>query len=290
MLDSDFRLTAVEVVHHAGADVRRTDSQPWRPSVDDREVHQLGERFAERHGRIKTSAIHPQRDVCAPECWQIGLEESGNATGKCRPVRPRVGDSRPRRHERPCVWTLHPLPELVERGEAVLRLIACDDARVDSTYRGTDDPIRFHSRLVQRLIYANLVGAQGSTALKDQNDLPVRLSAKFIDRVLNHCFGHVAHRSLHWVGNCLKRSVPGRIWPALSRFQCAVQPPSTGNAMPVIEAAAPEARKTESAPSSSTVAKRLLGCCASSTSRITFSRGMLCAFACPSICASTSGV
>ena len=51
--------------------------------------------------------------------------------------------------------------------------------------------------------------------------------------------------------------------------QCAVQPPSTGSAAPVIEAAASLARKTASAPISSTVAKRLFGCCARSTSRIT---------------------
>src|SRR5882724_7770617 len=48
-------------------------------------------------------------------------------------------------------------------------------------------------------------------------------------------------------------------------LQCAVQPPSTGSAMPVIDAAASLARNTVSAPNSSTVAKRLLGCCASST-------------------------
>jgi len=43
-------------------------------------------------------------------------------------------------------------------------------------------------------------------------------------------------------------------------FQWAVQPPSIGNATPVIEAAASLARKRVSAPSSSTVAKRLFGC------------------------------
>ncbi len=45
--------------------------------------------------------------------------------------------------------------------------------------------------------------------------------------------------------------------------QCAVQPPSTGRAVPVIEAPASVQRKTPSAPSSSTPTKRLLGCWAS---------------------------
>ena len=61
--------------------------------------------------------------------------------------------------------------------------------------------------------------------------------------------------------------------------QCAVQPPSTGSAVPVIEAAASLARNTASAPISETCAKRLFGCDFSSTSLITLSRGMLCALA-----------
>src|SRR5205823_4772832 len=59
-----------------------------------------------------------------------------------------------------------------------------------------------------------------------------------------------------------------------ARFQCAVQPPSIGSAAPVIEAAASLARKTASAPISSTVANFLFGCCASNTSRTTCSREM----------------
>ena len=41
--------------------------------------------------------------------------------------------------------------------------------------------------------------------------------------------------------------------------QCAVQPPSTGRAVPVIEAAPGEHRNTVSAPSSSTVGEALVG-------------------------------
>src|SRR5215472_8730290 len=56
--------------------------------------------------------------------------------------------------------------------------------------------------------------------------------------------------------------------------QWAVQPPSMGRAVPVIEAAPTLQRKTASIPSSSTIAKRLEGCWARRTSRITRSRGM----------------
>src|SRR5262245_16781363 len=58
--------------------------------------------------------------------------------------------------------------------------------------------------------------------------------------------------------------------------QCAVQPPSMGSAVPVIEPALSLHRKTASAPISSTVAKRRVGWFFRKTSRITASRGMLC--------------
>jgi len=65
---------------------------------------------------------------------------------------------------------------------------------------------------------------------------------------------------------------------------------ASGSAAPVIDAPPSVDRNTVSAPSSSTVANRLLGCWPSSTSRMTWSREMPCALAWPSICASTSGV
>jgi hypothetical protein len=136
------------------------------------------------------------REVCAAECGQMGLEKPWNTTGERRPVRPRVGNSRPSRHEWPRVGTLHPLPEIVELGKAILRRIARNDAGVDGTYRGPNNPIRFDSHLAQRLVYADLVGTEGATALKHKHDLSVRLPAKFIDRLLNHCLGHVTHLSL----------------------------------------------------------------------------------------------
>src|SRR6516225_6873997 len=220
-----------------------------------------------------------------PKCSRIGLEKAGNAAGKGRPVRPSVGNSSPGRRKRPRIGPLHFPPKLVELSEAILRCVACNDAGIDGTDRGADDPIRFDARLVQCLVYTNLVGAERSAALEDEHHLSAGICAKFIDRISNHCLRHAIHRGLPHIAKG-----PLQTAKQLSQFQCAVQPPSTGSAMPVIEPAASEARKTDSAPSSSTVAKRLLGCCARSTSRITFSRGMLCALACPSICASTSGV
>src|SRR5436190_4424607 len=72
--------------------------------------------------------------------------------------------------------------------------------------------------------------------------------------------------------------------------QCAVQPPSTGSAVPVMDAPPGPQRKTARAPSSATSAKRLLGWAASRTSRMTSSRLMPRALAVSSIWFSTSGV
>ena len=66
---------------------------------------------------------------------------------------------------------------------------------------------------------------------------------------------------------------------ALGPCQWAVQPPSTGSATPVIEAAASPHRNTTVPAISSTVAKRFVGCSARKTLRITSSRLMPCAFA-----------
>src|SRR5262249_3748246 len=70
-----------------------------------------------------------------------------------------------------------------------------------------------------------------------------------------------------------------RVFMAILPFpQCDVQPPSTGSAMPVIDAAASEARKTVNAPSSSTVANFLVGCCASSSGCVGQDRASSCAY------------
>src|SRR6516225_10700249 len=157
MLGIDFRLTAIEIVHHAGPHVRRADGQAWHSCLDDGKIHKLSQGLPERCGRIESGTIHPQWNVRSPECRQMRLKKPGDASQKGRPVRPRVRHSRPSRCERPSTRALHPVPELVELGEPVLWLIARDDAGVDGTNRRADDPIRLDPRLMKRLIYANLV-------------------------------------------------------------------------------------------------------------------------------------
>ena len=63
------------------------------------------------------------------------------------------------------------------------------------------------------------------------------------------------------------------------RLQCAVQPPSIGNAAPVTEAPLSLHRNKARAASSVTSMKRLLGWFFSNMSEITLSRAMPCALA-----------
>src|SRR5262249_46753674 len=211
----------------------------------------------------------------------VGLEESRDAAKHCRPVVRGVGSRRPARAA-PQRLAAAAATKLLKPGEPVLGLVAGNQARIDGADRGADDPVRFDLRFVQGLIDAGLVGAERATALKHQRDLP------FVRRKLRARRGlGRERRTVHDLDHLGHGSLPAF---ALAVVQCAVQPPSTGNATPVIEAAASLARNTVSAPISSTVAKRLLGCWARSTSRMTCSRGMPCALAWPSTWASTSGV
>jgi hypothetical protein len=80
----------------------------------------------------------------------------------------------------------------------------------------------------------------------------------------------------------------GRLRAVMS--YCAVQPPSMGNAVPVIDAAASVHRNTASAPICSVVTNWRVGCAWSYTSLTTSSSVMPRAFAVSGICLATSGV
>ena len=270
----ELHLAAVEVVHHARAHMRRADRQPRMPAVD---------RARSRRARpascaaARSSNSRPGRRRAAHarrERRQVRLEEAGNAAASVvhedsASATPVQAGNTPHKFGAPRAART---PGAAAGG---LRRVAGDEAGVDGADRGADDPVRLDAGLVQRLVDAGLVGAERAAALEHEHDLPVVLGADS----LTASRGEVLVLIM-----VVSQSVVG-----LSA-QCAVQPPSTGIAVPVIEAAASEARNTAKAPSSSTVAKRLFGCCASSTSRITCSRGMPCDLAWPSICASTSGV
>src|SRR3977135_2308078 len=55
--------------------------------------------------------------------------------------------------------------------QTLFRFIAGDDRAVDRADRGADDPVWLDARLVQRLVDADLVGAERAAALQHEDDL-----------------------------------------------------------------------------------------------------------------------
>src|SRR5215831_17264352 len=141
MPDRDGGLAAVEVAHLAGAHVRGADRQAWRAAFDERKVDQLGERLREWRGRVEAGAVASERIVRAEKSQRIGRKESGNSAEQGRPIGRGVGEPRPVR-QTPEFLALHAAPELLQPVEAMLRLVAGDQAGVDGADRGADDPVR----------------------------------------------------------------------------------------------------------------------------------------------------
>ena len=101
----------------------------------------------------------------------IGPEETGDAVRKVDQFgRLRSNHGRLAKTSRIGPWPTRPQNSL--RRATRSRLVACDQAGVDRPDRGADHPVRLDPGLVQGLVDACLVGAEGSAALKHQNDLP----------------------------------------------------------------------------------------------------------------------
>jgi len=81
-----------------------------------------------------------------------------------------VGEPRPV-HQTPEFLALHPAPEFLQPVEAILGLIAGDQAGVDGADRRADDPIRLDPGFVERLIDTRLVSAERAAALEHEHDL-----------------------------------------------------------------------------------------------------------------------
>src|SRR5262245_46009216 len=137
----DGGLAAVEVAHLARAHVRGADRQARRAAFDERKVDQLGERLREWRRRVEAGAVASERIVRAEKSQRIGLKESGNAAEQGRPIGCGVGEPRPVR-QTPEFLTLHAAPEFLQPVEAMLALVAGDQAGVDGADRGADDPVR----------------------------------------------------------------------------------------------------------------------------------------------------
>src|SRR5689334_12220537 len=197
------------------------------------------------------------------ECRErIRLEEARKAAGQNSQVRQRLRSFGP---HRPCIpkrSVVHPPPELLKLGQTILRLVPSNQARIDRPNRGTDNPVRLDARFVQCLIDTSLIRTERAAPLQDQNDL-------------------AWPRWLVW--NLARRHRSGRFDFSV-RIHCAVHPPSTGRAAPVIEAAASLQRNTDKAPICSVVTNCRVGWAWRRTSRTTSSSLIPRALAVSGIC------
>src|SRR5918996_1713537 len=176
---------------------------------------------------------------------------------------------------------------------------ALDRARVGGTAHSSPEALERLARAVAPALHEPVRDHRGihraGAGAADRLDLHPSL----LEEVIEDAPGECAVRATALQGE-VDASWPGlgrnsfsnaarRLRPHLP-VHCAVQPPSTGSAAPVIEAAASLARNTTSAPNSSGVTNCLLGCEARMTPRTTSSSLMPCAFAWSVIWPSTKGV
>ena len=96
---------------------------------------------------------------------RVGSEESRNSVRDRRPVRQPFIESWKSGTNIPDRILLHPLPEFFQLRQAILHPVARDEARVDGADRRADDPVWLDSSVMQGLIDAGLVRAQGAAAL-----------------------------------------------------------------------------------------------------------------------------
>ncbi len=86
MLHRQRAVTAVEITHLAGADMRRTDGQSRRGSIGQIEIDQLEQGLLQRRGRIEAGMIGAEWIGLADMRQRIRSEEAGNAVGDGRPI------------------------------------------------------------------------------------------------------------------------------------------------------------------------------------------------------------
>jgi hypothetical protein len=165
-------LAAVEVAHLARAHMRGADREARRAPCDEGKIDKLAQSLLQRRRGVEPGIVAPERIVRAEKRERIGLEESRNAAEHGRPIRRCVAEARPIR-QAPELLAPHAPPELLEPLNAIVGLVAGNQAGIDGADRGADDPIRPDSRFVLSLIDTRLVRAERAAALKDENNLPL---------------------------------------------------------------------------------------------------------------------
>ena len=86
MFSSKLAIAAVEIAHHAGADMGGADGEARLAAVDEIEIDQLAKRLLQRGGRIISGMLGAERIEIAGMRQRIWPEETRDPVGHCGPV------------------------------------------------------------------------------------------------------------------------------------------------------------------------------------------------------------
>src|SRR5213076_3449937 len=187
----------VEVAQLAALHVDRADGEARALRFQQLEVDERRERRVQRLGAVPRRGVHAERRVHAAPGNGARHEEAGNAADVRRQVGVPVVRPRPGHRLDPSAEP-HLVPELVQARQALFRFISGDDRAVDRADRGADDPVGLDACLVQRLVDADLVGAERAAALQHENHLPRQLLAAARSHLQGHGARFLPARGSHF--------------------------------------------------------------------------------------------
>ena len=129
--------------------MRGADRQSRHAALDERKVDELGQRLLQRRCRVVAGLVPPRAGNARRERERIGLEESPECRRARWTNRTTVSDSPGQVQNARTSVAPHPAPEFLQPVQAILRLVAGDQAGVDGADRGADDPVGLDAGFVQ---------------------------------------------------------------------------------------------------------------------------------------------
>ena len=113
--------------------------------------------------------FRPERDVRVDEGGRVGAEEGGDAGADRHHIAGHHAE--PVRRCSHNVVLLDPAPEFRQPVHPLAGRASGDQRGVDRPDGGSDHPVRIDAGFMQRLVDADLVGAESAAALKNQHGL-----------------------------------------------------------------------------------------------------------------------
>ena len=171
VLQADRFVATVEIAHFSVLDVHRADGQARLAVIEIVEIDELGECRAQRGCRVVRRIFQPDLQMGTEPRLGVGAEKRRKPIGHGRHMGQRCRQCGETTKAAGAGALLDSAPELVQCLEAAVGGVAGNQCAVDRADRCADHPIRLDACLMQRLVDADLVGAQRAATLHDQNHL-----------------------------------------------------------------------------------------------------------------------